>query len=43
MLFDLSSCDIRFCGVDMSDEEWTMASGVAATRLKELHFINWLN
>ena len=25
------------------NEESTMASGVATTRLKELHFINWLN
>ena len=25
------------------NEVSTMASGVAATRLKKLHFINWLN
>ena len=25
------------------NEQSTMASGVAATRLKKLHFINWLN
>ena len=34
---------IQLCALIDRNEELTMASGVATTRLQELHFINWLN